>query len=34
MIDGDVVLVTQYYKSLAYFDSLKVILWIVLPKVG
>jgi hypothetical protein len=26
IIDNDVVLVMQYYKSLAYFDSLKVIL--------
>jgi hypothetical protein len=25
MINGDVVLITQYHKSLAHFDALKVI---------
>lgn len=34
VIDGDVVLVTQYHKSLAHFDSPKVIPRIVPPRVG
>ncbi|KAL2211178.1 hypothetical protein CC79DRAFT_1353329 [Sarocladium strictum] len=34
VINGDVVLVTQYHKSLAHFDSPKVIPRIVPPRVG